>query len=131
MIFQNGIMWCRRSSKTLKNHEICQKQIWQKMKKCLVQFNFKTHFSADSGYPKIRFRVLDPSLEKMDRTKFYILSQSVSIYQLRNYKRHSIFLQRHSISYRSSNILLRFEIFARFCPENCNRYANTLNIFLK
>ena len=45
------------------------------------------------------------SLDKKNRTKFYVLWQSVFIYKLRNYKRHSIFLQRHFISYRSSNIL--------------------------
>ena len=39
------------------------------------------------------------------------------------------FLQRHFISYRSSNILLRFEIFAPdFFFENCNHFEYFLKI---
>ena len=32
------------------------------MKKILIQLALKTYFSADYGYPKIRFRAPDPSL---------------------------------------------------------------------
>ena len=35
---------------------------WQKMKKSPVQLALKTHFSDNYRYPKIRFRVPDPSL---------------------------------------------------------------------
>jgi hypothetical protein len=38
-------------------------KIWQKMKKSLTQIALKSICLADSGYPKIRFRVPDLSLE--------------------------------------------------------------------
>ena len=55
MIFQNWYM-PKLLCEILKNHRRFQ---MKKMKKSLVQFALNS-FLADSVYPKIRFRVLDP-----------------------------------------------------------------------
>ena len=57
MTFQSGGGGTERSCKTLKNHQMRQK-FGGKMKKSPVLNLHSTHFSVDSGYPKIMFWVL-------------------------------------------------------------------------
>jgi len=56
--------------------KICQKNEERPCSICLL----KTHFWADSGYPKIRFHVPDPSLH----IKFFMILEKNRVYYVLN-----------------------------------------------